>query len=95
MELLGQLSVGSAIPTGSLGAPQRSGSPTRHPPSPAALQDASNQLERWQQDIVDLGHEKRGTEAELAAAEAECGEVMVEVGAGCLVQVQQLSECFV
>lgn len=90
MELLGQLSVGSAISTGSLNAPQTSQSrhPPTHPPSPAALQDASNQLERWKQDIVDLGHEKRGAEAELAAAEAECGEVMVEVGACCLIQLQ-------
>lgn len=47
-----------------------------------APQDASHQLERWQQDIVDLGHEKRGVETELAAAEAACAEHMAQVGAG-------------
>ncbi|KAI7843604.1 hypothetical protein COHA_002846 [Chlorella ohadii] len=47
----------------------------------AVPRDASHQLERWQQDIVDLGHEKRGVETELAAAEAACAEHMAQSAA--------------
>lgn len=53
------------------------------PTSETALpQDANAQLEQWQRDIVDFGHEKRGVEAELGAVEAECAQHMAQVGAG-------------